>query len=135
MDLKRLNVLLLGGFYIFAGINHFINPAFYLPIIPDYIPFPEFVNYGSGVAEVLLGAGVWISRTRKLSSVLILILLIAFIPAHVHFIQIGSCIEGGLCTPEWLGWLRLVLIHPLLMLWAWSVRNEERPLLQLKRTG
>ncbi|MCG8374529.1 MAG: hypothetical protein MI700_13390 [Balneolales bacterium] len=123
MGLKRINVLLLAGFYLFAGINHFINPAFYLPLIPDYLPFPNAINIISGTAEILLGGGVLFNRTRKVSSYLLVAMLITFIPAHIYFLEIGSCLENGLCVPEWVSWVRLVIIHPLLIIWALSVRN------------
>ncbi len=121
MDLKKLNLLLLSAFYVFAGVNHFINPQFYYGLIPDYLPFHELINVVSGLAEISLGIGVIFYKTRKWSSYLLIAMLISFIPAHVYFIQIGSCIEGGMCVAEWIGWARLLIIHPLLILWALSV--------------
>lgn len=117
--------ILLIGFYLIAGTNHFINPAFYLGLIPDYLPFPEFINYASGVVEVLLGIGVAIPRWRKVSVYGIIMLLILFIPSHVYFIQMGSCVDGGLCVSPWIAWIRLLVIHPVLMFWAWKVRSSE----------
>ncbi len=122
MDLKKINVFLLSGFYVFAGINHFVDPEFYYGLIPDYLPFHEAINYISGVAEIVLGIGVLFPKTRKWSSNLLVVLLISFIPAHIYFLQIGSCIEGGLCVAEWISWARLLAIHPLLIWWAWAVR-------------
>jgi uncharacterized membrane protein len=104
-----------------AGINHFLNPQFYLPLIPEYIPWHEFINIFSGIAEILLAIGILFKNTRKISSLLIMLMLIAFIPSHWYFIQIGSCIDGGLCVDPIIGWLRLLLIHPILILWAYSV--------------
>ncbi len=106
-------------FYGFAGINHFINPDFYLPLIPPYFPYPEVINWMSGVAEILLAAGLAFSLTRKWASYLIIAMLLAFIPSHVYFIQVGGCIPQGLCAPEWVGWFRLIVVHPLLIAWAW----------------
>ncbi len=123
MDLKKLNLLLLSGFYLFAGSNHFINPDFYNVLIPDYLPFHEAINITSGLAEILLGIGLLFFSSRKWAAYLIVSMLIAFIPAHIYFIQIGSCLEDSLCVPEWISWLRLVLIHPLLIGWALSVRR------------
>ncbi|TDQ19231.1 putative membrane protein [Algoriphagus boseongensis] len=117
--IRILLIYSLGIFYTVAGINHFVNPEFYLPLIPDYFPFPSAINLGSGILEVALGLGVLVSpKTRKMASWGIVILLIAFIPSHVYFIQIGSCVQEGLCVPEWVGWVRLVVVHPLLIFWA-----------------
>ncbi|MBO3116535.1 hypothetical protein J4050_07245 [Winogradskyella sp. DF17] len=122
--IKLLRVILI-GFYLFAGSYHFINPEFYYDLIPDYLPFPEFINYTSGVLEIILALGVIFSKTRFLAVKGIIILLILFIPSHVYFIHLGSCIEDGLCVPQWLGWIRLLIIHPLLLLWAWAVRKTK----------
>ena len=123
MDLKKVNLLLLSGFYIFAGSNHFINPEFYYPLIPDYLPFHSAINITSGMAEILLGFGLVFDWSRRWSVYLIVTMLVAFIPAHIYFIQIGSCIDDSLCVPEWISWARLLLIHPLLIGWALSVRK------------
>jgi hypothetical protein len=53
-------------------------------------------------------------------------MLISFIPAHIYFIQIGSCVEGGMCVSEWIGWARLLIIHPLLIWWALSVTSTDK---------
>ncbi len=115
--IKITSLWLLSGFYVIAGANHFINPEFYLPLIPTYLPFPKEINLLSGVAEVLLGVGLLLVTTRKASAYLIVAMLICFIPSHVYFIQVGSC-AGELCVDEWVGYFRLLVIHPLLILWA-----------------
>lgn len=110
-------------FYFAVGVNHFVQPQFYLPLIPPYFPNPEFINYLSGAIEILLAIGVALPKFRKRAVILILLMLIAFIPSHVYFVQVGACMgEQSLCTPVWVGWVRLLLVHPLLMLWAWFVR-------------
>ena len=121
MDLKRRSVLTFGAFYLFAGVNHFVNPSFYLPLIPESLPYPEAINILSGLIEIVLGVGSLIKRTRKMSAILIILMLVAFIPSHVYFIQIGSCVEAGLCVSPWIAWLRLLVIHPLLIFWAYKV--------------
>ena len=120
---RKLNIWIQGGFYFIAGINHFINPGFYYDLIPKYLGDPVIINIIAGAMELLLGIGLLVPMTRKLSAYGIIGMLTIFILSHVYFVQIGSCIEGGLCVPEWMGWFRLVLIHPLLMYWAWSARK------------
>lgn len=121
--LKRYSLFVLSGFYIFAGINHFLNPEFYLPLIPDYFSNAEFINVMVGLAEIILGIGLLIKKVRRLAIIGIVLMLLAFIPSHVYFIQKGSCIDGGLCVSNWIGWIRLVIIHPILIawpLWYWK---------------
>ncbi|MEM1336622.1 MAG: MauE/DoxX family redox-associated membrane protein [Bacteroidota bacterium] len=120
---RRLLCYALAVFFIVAGANHFRDPNFYLPLIPPYFHFPEVINWATGILEVLFGGLLLLKRYRLFASFGILSLLLLFIPSHVYFIKIGSCIEDGLCVQEWIGWLRLFVIHPLLLFWVWIVRN------------
>ncbi|WP_340153484.1 hypothetical protein [uncultured Marivirga sp.] len=115
------SVWLIAGFYLIAGVNHFINPQFYWPLIPPFFENPEEINKISGIAEILLAGGLFFYPSRKTTSFITIIVLLAFVPSHIYFIQIGSCIDNGLCVPEWIGWLRLIVVHPALILWVWRV--------------
>ena len=110
-------------FYLVAGANHFINPDFYFGLIPDYLPNQSLINNLSGILEILLAVGVAIPRTRLIAIKGIIIMLILFVLSHIYFIQIGSCIDSALCVAPWVAWVRLILIHPLLIYWAWIVRK------------
>lgn len=123
MTLKRISLYLMIIFYILAGLNHFIQPAFYLPLIPRYLPQPQLINLLAGIAEVSLGVMLMFARTRRIGAYGIIAMLLAFIPSHVYFIQQGRCVEGGLCAPLWAGWVRLIVIHPILLIWAYWHRS------------
>lgn len=116
---------LLSFFYIAAGVNHFVSPEFYLPLIPDYFPMPRTLNSWAGIFEIMLGVGLLYPAYRERAIYGIVILLLIFIPSHIYFIQIGSCIDGGLCVPSWVGWVRLLVIHPLLIAWPLIYRNNK----------
>jgi len=112
------------GFYLFAGINHFINPNFYKPLLPLYLrDWSIAINYISGISEITLGLLMLFPRTRKLAAYGIIVMLIAFVPAHIYMIQIGSFSLGSFEMTPMIGWVRLLIIHPLLMYWAWSCRR------------
>ena len=119
----KISLLLQAGFYILGGINHFVNPEFYLELIPPYFVYLNEINIMAGICGILLGLGLLYPPTRKYAAIGIMLMLIAFIPSHIYFIQIGGCVDGGLCAPEWVGWFRLLIIHPLLIWWAWSVKD------------
>lgn len=121
--MRNLLTYLLAGFFVIAGINHFISPEFYLPLIPDYLPFPNIINVVSGIVEIIAGVGLLLPSLKKYAAWLVIVLMIMFIPSHVYFIQIGSCIDEGLCVPAWVAWARLIIIHPLLIYWAWYVKK------------
>jgi len=109
-------------FMLFAGLYHFLNPNFYLPLIPDYMPYPEIINVVSGLLEIIFSLLLLSKVTRRLGVYGILFLLVVFIPSHIHFIQIGACIPNGLCTPLLVAWIRLIVIHPIVLLWVWTIR-------------
>lgn len=121
--LPKIAVYLLGILFILGGANHFIKPDFYLPLIPDYIPYHSLLNYLSGAGEVLAGIAVLISSTRQIGCNAILFLLIVFLPAHIYFIQKGGCLSDALCVPVWVAWIRLIVIHPILIYWAYKCRT------------
>jgi len=122
--MKKMIRFTLIGFYLFAGINHFINPNFYKPLLPLYLrDWSIAINYISGISEITLGLLMLFPRTRKLAAYGIIVMLIAFVPAHIYMIQIGSFSLGSFEMTPMIGWVRLLIIHPLLMYWAWSCRR------------
>jgi uncharacterized membrane protein len=121
--LKKASLWLLIIFYAVAGFNHFINPEFYYPLIPDFLEYPVLINTISGIVEIVFAIGLFFIPTRKASAWGILLMLIAFIPSHVYFIELEGCVEGGLCTGVLIAWVRLIVVHPLLIGWAyWHTR-------------
>ena len=66
-----------------AGAQHFMKPAFYLPFVPDFLPFREAFVAISGVVEIILGAAALIPRTRSIAGWGIMALMLAFLPVHV----------------------------------------------------
>jgi uncharacterized membrane protein len=98
-------------------------PEIYWPLIPPYLVYIKELNLLSGLAEVILAIGLLFRASRKWSIYGIIALLIAFLPAHIHFIQMGSCISNSLCFDPWVAWVRLIVIHPILIYWAFIYRN------------
>jgi uncharacterized membrane protein len=73
-----------GGFFIFAGIMHFVIPRTYESIVPDALPAKRALVYASGVAEIAGGVGVLHPRTRGAASLWSVATLLAVFPANVH---------------------------------------------------
>ncbi|CAN5174572.1 DoxX family protein [soil metagenome] len=121
--MKIFSRFLMGVLFVLAGINHFLNPEGYYPLIPPYLPHPVLLNFVSGALEVAFGAGLMTKEYRKISAYGIIILMIAFIPAHVHHIQMEGCVSDRICIPVWAAWIRLVVIQPLIILWAYYCRK------------
>ncbi|EIM78053.1 hypothetical protein A3SI_04492 [Nitritalea halalkaliphila LW7] len=112
------------GFFIVAGVNHFVMPEFYLPLIPDYLPYPVLLNALSGLWEIVAGVGLLFTKYRRSAGWALQVLLLLFISSHIYFIQQGACVYEGLCVPMWVAWLRLLLLHPLIMWLVWRVSAQ-----------
>jgi uncharacterized membrane protein len=122
--MKQVARFLLIAFYLFAGINHFWHPHFYYPLIPPYLQqWAQLLNMVAGIAEIGLALLMGFATSRKLAAIGIMAMLVAFIPTHIYFIQLYSCVPNGLCVPAWIGWARLLIIHPILIAWAWWCRQ------------
>ncbi|TCO30637.1 putative membrane protein [Pedobacter psychrotolerans] len=104
--------------YILAGINHFIATPSYHIIMPKWLPAHGFLIYLSGVLEVILGIMLLFSRTKKLAALFIILMLIAFIPAHIYMIQIAPFLLGKILITPFMAWVRLPF-QVLLIAWAW----------------
>ena len=76
--------VLLGAFFIVAGIAHFVRPGIYVKIMPPYLPWPLGLVYLSGLCEVGLGSLVLIPQSTRLAAWGLIALLIAVFPANVH---------------------------------------------------
>jgi uncharacterized membrane protein len=77
-----LKYLLALGFVV-AGLNHFINPAFYLRMMPPVLPAPLFLIFLSGVFQITLGILLLIPKFTRFAAWGIIWLLVAVFPANV----------------------------------------------------
>ncbi|MGE0104855.1 MAG: DoxX family protein [Blastocatellales bacterium] len=82
--LKIVLKYLLVIFFVGGGINHFVNPDFYIRIMPPYLPWHRELVLLSGVFEVVLGLMVLIPRYLRLAGWGLIALLIAVFPANIH---------------------------------------------------
>jgi uncharacterized membrane protein len=64
--------------------------------------------------------------TRKAAAWGIMLMLIAFIPSHIYFIQKGKFQLGPIEVTPAIAWLRLLVVHPILLLWAWYISKTEQ---------
>ena len=82
---KNLSIYLLSLFYIYVGIKHFIDPNWFLYIIPPYlVKIGIELVYISGFLEILFGVFLLIPKYRKLAAYGIILLLIAVYPANIY---------------------------------------------------
>jgi uncharacterized membrane protein len=81
---KKLVLLGLAAFFINVGVDHFVNPDFYLNIMPPSFPLHAEAVYISGFFEVVGGISLLIPRLRKIAGWGLVALLIAVYPANIY---------------------------------------------------
>ena len=74
-------------FYVLVGIKHFIDPNFFLAIVPPYLPYHLELVYISGIFEILFGVMILFPKYRYWGSVGLILLLIAVFPANIYLFQ------------------------------------------------
>ncbi|MEO5661148.1 MAG: hypothetical protein ABIQ90_15335 [Polaromonas sp.] len=119
LNLKTLSRYLLGALFIGAGLNHFWHTAFYVAMMPPYLPWPLGLVYASGIAEAGVGALLLFQRWQALAGWGIIAVSVAVFPANVQMALHPDLFPQF--SPLGL-WLRLPLqIVP--MVWAyWYTR-------------
>jgi uncharacterized membrane protein len=106
---------LLGIMFIAAGANHFLNPAFYEPMVPPYVGLtPHLAVLISGIFEILGGLGVLIERSRRFSAWGLIALLVAVFPANLHMAMYPELFDVAAVA----AYSRLPL-QGLMIYWAW----------------
>ena len=126
--LKRPLRYLMGGLYVLAGVSHFRTPETFERIVPPQFPAPRTLVYLSGVAEILLGAGVLFERTRRESAWGLVALLVAVFPANVYMatsddVELGAVPEEYRDLSDLALWARLPL-QAVLVAWAWWYTDD-----------
>ena len=81
---RKIVLFGLAAFFINIGVNHFVNPDFYLSIMPPAFPMHVEAVYVSGFFEVLGGVCVLIPRLRKIAGWGLVALLVAVYPANIY---------------------------------------------------
>ena len=118
--LKIILKYLLCVFFVLAGLNHFINPNFYLKIMPPYLPWHLLLVYLSGFFEVALGGLLLLPTFTRTAAWGLVALLIAVFPANIHMAvnpQLYPEIHPSVL------WLRLPL-QAVFIAWAyWYTRS------------
>ena len=83
--IKYFSILLISGFYIYAGILHFIDPEWFLLIMPPFLSSIGLeLIYISGFFEIVLGLLLLFPKYQKISAYGIILLLIAVYPANIY---------------------------------------------------
>lgn len=123
---RRIALVGLSLVFVAAGVNHFVNPDFYVQIMPPYLPAHLELVYLSGVFEILGGVAVLVPGIRGAAGWGLVLLLVAIFPANLHMALNPDLFPG--LSPAAL-YARLPL-QAFLIAWAyWATRPGDQLLL------
>jgi uncharacterized membrane protein len=118
---RRFALLGLSVFWVVAGVNHFLTPDFYVPMMPPYLPAHLELVYLSGVFEILGGVLVLVPRVRAAAGWGLVALLVAIFPANIHMALSPELFPD---TPAFALYARLPF-QAVFFAWAyWATRPE-----------
>ncbi len=119
--IKRILKWLLAIAFVAAGANHFINDAFYVKIMPPFLPAPLFLVRLSGFFEIALGILLLIPKFTRLAAFGLIALLIAVFPANIYMAANSNLFTEY--SPAAL-YIRLPMQLVLIMLVFWFTKND-----------
>ena len=108
--------------YIIVGLKHFLNPDFFVIIVPPIIDWKHEAVIISGFAEVILGLLLLFNKTRKLASWGIILLLISVFPANIY-LYISEMPRDILSISKGQALLRMPFQIPLIIISYWHSKG------------
>jgi len=85
--IKLFTIYFMSIAYTYVGVRHFIDPDFFLAIMPNYLSMHLFFVYLTGLMEVVFGLLLAFRKTRKFASYGLIILLLMVFPANIHLVE------------------------------------------------
>ena len=124
---KTVMRFLLAAVLLGAGVMHFVDPWFFVQIMPPYLPWHWELVYVSGVIELVLGVALLVPATRQVAAYGAIALFIAVFPANIHMamahVQFDPPPPMGQPSPT-AAWLRLPMQF-VLIAWAWWLARDD----------
>ncbi len=123
MNFKILTIFVMSFFYIYVGIRHFMEPEWFVQIMPPFLPYHFELVYLSGFFEILFGIMLLFKRTRALACFLIILLLVAVYPANIY-LAFNEVPQQALGISSFMAsWVRLPMQFILIGLAYWHSKN------------
>jgi len=125
---------ILALFYGLAGVLHLRTPEAFLPIMPDWVPWPHHVVIITGLCEIAGAVALLTLRLRAAAGVMLALYAAAVFPANLKH-AFGHIEVSGLPNGWWYHGPRLAF-QPVLVWCAlfsvgvidWPFRRHRRPL-------
>ena len=118
ISVRDFMALGIGLAFISVGVDHFINPNWYEPIVPAILPNANFWVLASGLFEILFGLLFIIPRTRELASVGGGVMLVVLYWANFNMWYNNIPLDGKTYDDFW-HFVRLIIQIGLILLITW----------------
>tara|TARA_A100001234_G_scaffold95012_1_gene83745 strand:- start:84 stop:536 length:453 start_codon:yes stop_codon:yes gene_type:complete len=120
---KLLTIYVMSFVYVFIGIRHFIEPQYFLDIVPPQLPSKLFLVYFTGLIEVVGGAAILAPKTRKAGAYLLIFLLVSVFPANIY-LYVSETPQSLLGISETDALIRMPFQIPLILLAFWHSKKN-----------
>lgn len=87
---------ILAAFITYAGIMHFVDPEFFLKVIPPFLlKFGYPIVYISGIIEIIIGLMLFTSKFQRKGALAFMLLMLSFLPLHIWDVFAESPFTGS----------------------------------------
>ena len=119
--IRKIVRVLAAAALVTVGVKHFVQPDFFVRIVPQSLPAPLLLVWISGVFEIAGGIGLLVPRVRREAAIGVVLLLIAVFPANINMAMHPAL--GG-SWPPWALWTRLPFQAVFIAIALWVSRGE-----------
>ena len=121
MNFKFITILIMSCFYMNVGVKHFIEPEWFLQIMPPNFPHHYEAVYWSGFFELLFGFLLINPMTRQLAGWGIIFVMITVFPANLYLAVTDG---AAMNISKELAWGRLPFQYVFIGLAFWHAKDN-----------
>ena len=120
-DLKFITILIMSCFYMNVGVKHFMEPEWFLQIMPPNFPHHYQAVYWSGFFELLFGFLLINPKTRFIAGWGIIFVMITVFPANLYLAVTDG---AAMNISKELAWGRLPFQYMFIGLAFWHAKDN-----------
>ena len=120
VNIKFITILIMSCFYMNVGVKHFIEPEWFLQIMPPQFPNHYEAVYLSGFFELLFGFLLINPQTRFLAGWGLIFVMITVFPANLYLAVSDGEVMG---ISKELAWGRLPFQYVFIGLAYWHSQD------------
>jgi len=120
VNLKFITILIMSCFYMNVGVKHFVEPEWFLQIMPPNFPHHYQAVYWSGFFELLFGFLLINPKTRFIAGWGIIFVMITVFPANLYLAVNDGAVMG---ISKELAWGRLPFQYIFIGLAYWHAQD------------